>query len=127
MIYVLNIGLAREAKSNIGTGTALRALMDLERMSANDELIDYSIQQSETETTVVAIVDIRGNPEDVLTKVFRLSQILEQDCIAMYNLVTKEGALVGPRADKWGAFNPEFFLLPDGSKLSAPSPLRNAA
>lgn len=127
MIYVLNIGLAREGKSNVGTGTALRELLNLERMSANDELIDYSVQQSETETTVVAIVDIRGNPADVLTKVFRLSQVLEQDCIAMYNLVTKEGALVGPRAGKWGAFNPEFFLLPDGSKLSAPSSLRSAA
>lgn len=42
---------------------------------------------------------------------------LKQDCIAVYRELTGGGALVGPRADAWGPFNPEYFLLLDGRRL----------
>jgi hypothetical protein len=29
------------------------------------------------------------------------------------------GVLYGPKAEEWGPFNPEFFYLPDGTKLSS--------
>lgn len=44
-------------------------------------------------------------------KAMRISELLGQDCIAQYDLDRCEGALIGPRADKWGEFNPQFFKL----------------
>lgn len=46
-----------------------------------------------------------------------LSRALQQDCIAIWNGTS--GALVGPRADKWGPFKAEYFILPNGNTLES--------
>ncbi len=51
--------------------------------------------------------------------IYDLALLLNQDAIAVYLPDFGHGALIGPRAEAWGNFNPEFFLLPDGSRLSA--------
>ena len=38
-----------------------------------------------------------------------LAEMLEQDCIGVLDVDTGAGALVGPKAADWGAFNPAFF------------------
>lgn len=35
----------------------------------------------------------------------------QQDCCAMLNYGSNTGQLFGPHADKWGSFNPQFFVL----------------
>ena len=48
--------------------------------------------------------------------------ILGQDCIAYYGIPhhgQARGHLAGPNAAAWGAFNPEFFILPTGERLAA--------
>lgn len=39
-----------------------------------------------------------------------LCVMAEQDCIALYLPDLKMGALIGPHAAEWGAFNPEYFV-----------------
>ena len=112
MSYLLNIGVAREGQSNIGVGTVLRDLADI------STIVSYSVQHSETEDTVVALVQIPGDTREVANEIYFLAQALGQECIAVWNMATSAGALIGPRADKWGAFNPEFFLMIDGTTLA---------
>lgn len=113
MKLILNIGLARAGKPDIGPCTALRVLREA------GFLVEASkLEQSDTERTLVAVVERRN-----LTDRFghRVAQALEQDCIAAYNPAIKgrvAGSLLGPKAAAWGAFNPAFFIMPDGRRLS---------
>lgn len=47
----------------------------------------------------------------------RLAKDLEQEAVAYYNLDTKKGELIGPKAKEWGGFNPEYFETFSGNKL----------
>lgn len=77
--------------------------------------------QSDTEPTLVAEVMFMGHLEQLHAKVTALSDLLQQDCIAVYNPITGQGDLIGPRAAEWGPFNPEFFILLDGTRLATPA------
>ena len=47
--------------------------------------------------------------DELVTLIGLLSIDLGQDCIAVYLPAKGVGALVGPKAKEWGAFNLEFF------------------
>jgi hypothetical protein len=112
MAYILNIGLARDGKENL---TALDALVSLS--CADIKVVEAKVYDSDSEPTLVA----RVSKETFLrTAVNWVAIGLEQDCIGLYDAITGKGQLIGPRADKWGEFNPEYFLLLDGSRLSQP-------
>lgn len=70
--------------------------------------------ESDTEPTLVARVEVARPNHDVAI----LAQHLNQDCIAVYDEFTGRGALCGPRAHKWGDFNPEFFFTLNGQRLA---------
>lgn len=55
-------------------------------------------------------------PSDAV--VHELSEALHQDCIAVYDLMHREGRLIGPKAASWGEFDPARFMLLNGSRLS---------
>lgn len=44
--------------------------------------------------------------------VYSVSVLLGQDCIALYNPERRTGRLIGPRADRWGAFDAALFQQP---------------
>lgn len=69
---------------------------------------------SDTEPTLVVRAEIQGYVHDA---VYALAKQLNQDCIAGYLPDQDSGFLSGPRADKWGAFNPVFFFQLDGTRL----------
>lgn len=75
------------------------------------------IAQSDTEPTAVLVVDDGDSPGQD-NRIDMLSTTLNQDCIAAWSPADAFGQLIGPRADKWGEFNPEFFIMPDGSRLA---------
>ena len=112
MHLTLNIGLAREGNSNIGVGTALR---DLNRLGFS--ILRHAGHTSDTEQTLVVDVVHRGSAQMVGNNLFRLSQLLGQDCIAVVNEDTGDRTLIGPRADTWLPFNPAYFLNLDGTRL----------
>lgn len=109
MSYILNIGLAREGQENLKPFNVLRAIRNL-----GCHVVAEGLRPSDTEPTlVVHVVHCAESTAETL------AVILEQDCVARYHLGNGKGQLIGPRADKWGDFNPEYFLLLDGSRLSA--------
>lgn len=115
MKVILNIGLAVGTNGNIGPGTVLREIQGF-----GFDIVTYGIVHSDTERTIVALVDDRDAAGQD-NRIYQLSRFLQQDCIAVYYPETRDGALIGPKADEWGEFNPEFFFLFDGTRLAQPA------
>ncbi len=108
---------------NIGLNTADGAITPeeaRERLLANEfSIVRDAVLESDTEPTLVAEVTTwAAYPFTALQLLYQVAEELNQDCIAVYRVGTLGGALVGPRADAWGPFNPEYFLLLDGRRLS---------
>lgn len=120
MDVILNIGLANNPRDVRGS---LEVLNFYGLVPVEHQLLD-----SDTEPTLVAVLDwgTRSMAELVLS-LNEVSIELNQDCIALWVPRLQHGALIGPRAAAWGTFNPEFFLMPDGSRLSDSQPAAKAA
>jgi hypothetical protein len=113
---ILNIGLA-------GNGQTLDEHLVSESVA---ELVNgvgsfCALVQSHTEPTLVvefvtAELDAAG--VDVLTVASTICNQLDQDCVALYSTGVGAGFLIGPRASKWGPFNPNYFFLLDGRTLA---------
>jgi hypothetical protein len=118
MRFILNIGL------NVGATTALSAHVARQILAANDLLPvnDGVVHTSDTEPTlVIEVLPQSRSPFLVLQALKATAADLQQDCIAVYRPKTGGGSLVGPKAAEWGPFNPEFFILPNGTRLSGPA------
>jgi hypothetical protein len=50
---------------------------------------------------------------------FDLCRVLEQDCVAVVDLDSGKGELIGPNAAAWGEFNPEYFRRPSKVAVAA--------
>ena len=116
----LNVGM------DIESTEALSANVIREILAANGLLLGRdAVVQSDTERTLV--IDVMPGPEitnpgRMHAALFLSAQDLRQDCIAAWNEQTRSGGLVGPRAAKWGAFNPEFFFTIEGKRLTQKEP-----
>lgn len=117
MDVILNIGLARAGNSNIGT--VIRECIAAFGAAA------VSFQESDTETTCIACVD--GSNTLLVGVLHHLCALLGHDCIAAYVPQERAGALIGPRAAGWGAFDPALFIMPDGRRLSEHNQVAKAA
>jgi hypothetical protein len=83
----------------------------------NSIFVDQTaIHTSDTESTLVLSVFVAERTP--LLWFAAAAAELGQDCIAVFDPSTGVGNLLGPRAEKWGAFNPEFFLTLSGARLS---------
>lgn len=73
------------------------------------------------EPTVVAALrrdrDFGVSPE-MIRAVSLASSLLGQECIALWDPSEGRGQLIGPDADKWGAFDPARFFSLDGRTLA---------
>lgn len=72
-------------------------------------IISHTVQQSSSEPTSVIVLDCYLSDEHLMV----LCDQLHQDAIACYDTAEGEGRVVGPRANAWGPFNPDFFLFPE--------------
>lgn len=119
MEVILNIGLARTGKNDLNIFEVLNALTD-----EGLRVLRFESFPSDTETTVVAKVQFgtSATPQAALdSAIYRAAVALGQDCIAAFIPNRNAGRLIGPRAAAWGAFNPEFFIVPDGTRLAPPA------
>ena len=85
--------------------------------SSRASSIDSVPLESDSEPTLVAVVKPRIDTWLFADAINTVASALEQDCIAVYKPSTGKGALIGPRSYKWGTFSPEYFFMPDGSRL----------
>ena len=50
-----------------------------------------------------------NNLFSAVREVYKLSQLLDQDCIAAFYPERGDGLMIGPAADQWPAFNSRYF------------------
>lgn len=100
---ILNIGLATADGAGITAAAACEALR-----AAGVGVVDLDVRDSATEPTAVVVID-RAMPPAALAA---LSAQLNQEAIAQLD-ADGVGILAGPKADAWGPFNPDFFLMPE--------------
>lgn len=110
---LLNVGLAVGSDKSIDSNTALRALFALGLAP-----LGYAVHQSDSEATLV--VSVPSYSADLRT-LHTLAVVLQQDCVAAFDIERGVGELVGPRAAAWGTFDPEFFLTLSGERLDRAS------
>jgi hypothetical protein len=132
---VLNIGLKRA-----DTGELINYLfVENSLRDMGLDVRDFKLFQSDSEPTAVVVVraiawaPMATEPDasqrylepDVSQRYFATREIqnkavplFKQDAVAIYDPEFRFGYLVGPKADVWGPFNPAFFLMPDGRRLS---------
>ena len=108
MTAVLNIGLLIDA-----TGETLKASHAIRAARQHGARIGASsLHVSASEPTLVLTLRKPMGRAALAT----LSAALQQDCIAQWDGV--RGRLEGAKAAEWGPFDPAFFLLPSGHRLS---------
>jgi hypothetical protein len=103
---MLNIGLKKQDGSIMHPEEAISALMGM-----GAKVVNSSVQQSNTEPTLVATISKPLSEEDAHT----LSEGLDQQSIAQ--LHKGKGELYGPGAEEWRPFNPEYFMMHEGNTL----------
>lgn len=103
MEALLNIGLIR----NDAQGYV--KVRDIESLFRDFNVVEYQsrvVDGAQNEPTFIAHV---GNIDQA--KLYVISQALQQDCIAAYDLSKCRGELIGPKAGSWGVFNPDMFQI----------------
>lgn len=105
--YTINIGLARNdgLPDNSLKDTIYQCWKNGLNIRFWKEARVFYGRWKGTEKTLVAV--ITGEPCPAVLSA--LCVILHQDCIAV-KYVDGTGELIGPNADKWGKFNPEYFI-----------------
>ena len=79
-------------------------------------IVQSNVLCSDSEPTLIAIVQVE---QFVLeAAINNVCEALDQDCIAVMDMTTRQGRLIGPRAAAWGTFNPAYFLTLTGRRLN---------
>ena len=115
MKAIVNIGLKVGDSSYTHSPEDAVEALDLNGLT----VISTTLLESDSEPTLVAVVKPRIDTWLFANAINTVAIALEQDCIAVYKPSTGKGALIGPRSYKWGTFSPEYFFMPDGSRLDA--------
>ena len=115
MQFILNIGLDVKATSTLATHVVKQIVNTYDFVVEQETLL-----QSDTEPTLVLKVISLNGPTLTLQGFYGIATDLGQDCIAVYRPQQGNGALIGPRAAKWGSFNPAYFFNLDGTRLAQP-------
>ena len=113
MKAIINIGLQVGDTSYTHSKEDAVEALDLNGLT----VLSTTLLESDNEPTLVAVVKPRIDTWLFVNAINATAVMLEQDCIAVYNPSTGNGALIGPRSYKWGTFVPEYFFMPDGSRL----------
>lgn len=121
MPFLLNIGLTTNQGERMNARATLRAVeVWLPVMDFATHRYAHAI--SGVEPTLVLAID---RPLSLCrSTVAQLALTLDQDCIAAWGQCwpITDGLLLGPKADAWGEFDPDKFLILDGRTLSGVEP-----
>jgi hypothetical protein len=105
-MILVNIGLDRP--DGLPRNTVPRVMAEIAK--AGWRVDRWRMAQSATEPTIAAVIDT-GDAWSGPGAVWMLAHALGQDAIAWCD-ETGTGHLTGPRADRWGAFDPAFWIAP---------------
>lgn len=108
----LNIGLSTKEVLGDGDRTVDDVIAEIKKLP-DLNVVSHVVHQSDTEKTAVVEIDRE------LTKAEgdALSSALDQEAIVQRK-ADGSGDLFGPKAENWGPYNPEYFVMPDGKRAS---------
>lgn len=106
---ILNIGL-KIGEDGVLDPADARAAVE----ATGAKIVSESIHESNTEQTLVAVLDRALTQQEL----YAVSEATQQDAIAQ-RTGRGQGMLAGPKAEAWGDYNPEYFLMPDGQTAAA--------
>ena len=127
--YVLNIGLLESTIISDGRSISAQDAVEAVRRAVW-AMFDYAghvaahaVHDSDSEPTLVVEVTTSAPFHDrVRMLADALCSQLRQEAVAVAELNADGGIewgdLRGPMADRWGSFNPEYFLLLDGTRAA---------
>lgn len=115
MYYILNIGMADGEQTNFVYKKEYVELAVNHAFRGLPEPHTRISHKGDEPTAVVVVVVPRGHLEDTMrSRVQTLSELMNQDCIAVWDCTNGTGELIGhdvKRAQKWGEFNEQFFQI----------------
>ena len=78
------------------------------------KITEEATHTSDTESTLVLVLDRPLTKEELFT----VSEATQQDAVAQRTGIA-QGMLAGPKAEAWGDYTSEYFLMPDGTRANA--------
>ncbi len=120
-VIELNVGLNIADSVNTSWQRDSRADFAVKYLAKLGTVVATRREMSTTEDTLIAVLDTGDSTAALHNAIERLAYELDQDCIAVLNVSTNAGTLVGSepaRVTKWGEFNPEYFIR-FGSEVAA--------
>ena len=106
--HYLNVGMNKAAGGELTKGELLAALRVCKIITA------HPVEFHESDTERTAVVELASLP--TVERLYTLSELTGQDCVAVYSLPSGDGSLIGPKAKAWGPFNPTYFIMPGGRR-----------
>ena len=111
---ILNIGLVRADNKQPMNPTFVEQYL----AHIGLDVREFRLFVSDSEPTAVVVV----RTPSLWAEAARASDIahfLRQDAIAVWAPEINRGFMEGRNAAVWGSFNPQYFLMPDGTRLGA--------
>ena len=120
MKFSVNVGL--NVKGSHNKATQIRSRAQIAHLAIGGFISwrgsyssDIVIKESASEPTLVMSGYLsRLDPADFADFLYQLAEALGQDCIAFAEVneddTLGDGWLVGPHAEAWGSFDPQFFV-----------------
>lgn len=105
----LNIGLKVGDEVTLETKEIIKAL----EQEFGVKVLESSEHESETEPTATIKID-RDLTEEEVNKI---NLMFDQEAVAVLSSDGK-GAMIGPKSERWGEFDEEKFILPDGNTIA---------
>lgn len=103
MEAIVNVGMLKADKSAWLSNQDIRAAFVAEGVEVVSHTNYLTFKVGDEDTWIGRVLFER------MGQVFRVSERLSQDCIAVLTLPSGVGELIGPNAAAWGAFNAEYF------------------
>lgn len=116
-MHILNIGLVTSLNhfkgGNLPQGAIIKDVEVLAYLAGfGFEVLWHKVAQSDTEQTLIVGVAAHSMTDGDRFRLNKLSNRLQQDCIAAFDAINGDGYLIGDYAEDWGGeFNPEYFIL----------------
>lgn len=116
---ILNVGKQTSERFGHPTYQIADTRIHSELQARGFTVRQYEVRESNTEPTAIVLVqdDEPFRALSVRERLHHLAVALHQDCVAAVPVVhgttlahIDHGVLIGPHADAWGAFDPQFFL-----------------
>lgn len=105
---LLNIGLNRADGGELDEAAVLAVLRDNKLNLVRARIDSYCGERVLT----AVVVAYAQSAYMIARRLWRISYECGQDCIAVYAMLTKKGALIGPNTERWGEFDLDKFIMP---------------